>query len=190
MTAKICNVCNIRRCYTGAKADTAPQGSDMCNYCFEEGGQENTHNDYGHAAIAAQIEAGNGADLSKADQDEAAAMANCWICHPELNLAQKPVQASTGPKAQGARRPQLNHKGHSHPQTPAARRECKKAFWAIVAHADQVTPEGLQKAMDKWDAQLDGHGKPVAPKAATWTVVPSGPKGGVINQLKKGKPAK
>jgi hypothetical protein len=171
----ICNVCNTRRAYTGAKVDTAPPGSQMCNYCFEEGGQENTHSDYNHAGISAQVEAGNGADLSEAEQDELSAMESCWICHPELNLAQKPKAASTGPKAQGDRRPQLNHKGHSHPQTPAARRECKKAFWDIVVHADKVTPEGLQKAMDKWDSHLDGHGKPVpAPKGGWAGVHPKG----------------
>lgn len=178
MAAKLCNICNIRRVYTGSKGtETAPSSSDMCNYCYEEGSYENQHSDNGHDAIQAVVEANGGEGLDEVDSEELKFMAYCWICRPELNLAKKPKGASTGTKTQGVRRPQLNHKGHSHPQTPAARRACKLAFWA------QSTVEAAA-----WDCKLDGYGKEIKPVAMT--VTPRGPKGGVINKLKEGKPAK
>lgn len=156
MAAKLCNICNKRRPYTGSKGtETAAHGSEMCNYCYEEGGWENTHQDEEHADGAL----GDG----------------CWICHPELNLAQTSHMASTGPKKQGARRPQLNHKGHSHPQTPAARRECKKAFWAVIAQSGAKTEETIAQFMANWDARLDGHGKAITTTPeppAVWKVAP------------------
>jgi hypothetical protein len=187
MAAK-CNVCNIRRPQTGSKGSETSPHNDMCNYCFEEGGQENTHSDQGHDDIAAgaftldNTSFSTQEELDKFLDAERDVMATCWICHPELNLAQKPAKAgNTGPKTQGTRRPQLNHKGHSHPGTPAARRACKALFWA----------QSTVKA-EQWDARLDGHGKALpapTPQATPMTVVPRGPKGGVINQLKKGKPS-
>lgn len=193
MAAKLCNVCNTRRPKTGSKGTETSPHNDMCNYCFEEGGWENTHSDANHDAIAAEV-ADKGGDpasyLSKNDLAELDFMATCWICHPELNLAQKPAGKSTGPKAQGTRRPQLNHKGHSHPATPAARRACKLAFWAEYAKSG-ITPENISATpFLEWDYNCDGHGKALPePKPARLTVVPRGPKGGVINQLKKGNSA-
>lgn len=148
----ICNVCNKRRAYTGSKGtETAAHGSGMCNYCYEEGGWENSHQDEGH-------------DLPGMNSDPTVTD-DCWICHPELNLAQRFTAGNTGPRKQGVRRPQLNHKGHNHPQTPAARRACKQAFWA------QATVEAAA-----WDHRCDGLGKalPVpapAPKAGGWAGV-------------------
>jgi hypothetical protein len=189
MAAKLCNVCNIRRPKTGSKGTEVSSYPDMCNYCHEEGGWENTHSDYGHDHIAKQIEAGNGADLSKSEQEEAVTMAHCWICHPERNLAKKPAKAGSGPKTQGARRPQLNHKGHHHPQTPAARRACKAAFWAEMAKSGITVANVTESAFAGWDYQCDGHGKPMpTPAPAKLTVVPRGPKGGVLNQIKAAKP--
>lgn len=179
MAAKLCNVCNIRRVYTGSKGtETAAHGSDMCNYCYEEGSWENSHNDEGHdEPTIATPELTDG----------------CWICHPELNLAQKPVhKGQHGPQGSFTRRPQLNHKGHNHPQTPAARRACKTAFWASLTPVKNVSSNAqLAAAMQAWNHSCDGNGKAVGePKkdAASWTVVPRGPKGGVINQLKAHKP--
>jgi len=188
-----CNICNKRRNYTGTGpgVDVAPHGSDMCNYCYTEGGWENTHNDYGHEAIKKIVEHAGDAQLSDNDKAELSSMAQCWFCHPELNLAQKPVKTqATGPKAKYDRRPQLNHKGHSHPATPAARRACKMAFWAEVAKGLPKTKD-MVMFMTEWDHLCDGFGKPVElpkTKQASMTIVPRGPKGGVINQLKKGKP--
>ena len=141
MAAKLCTVCKIRRPKTGSKGGETSPHNDMCNYCFEEGSWENSHQDEGH-------------DLPGMNSDSTATD-ECWICHPELNLAQKATKGSTGPKVQGTRRPQLNHKGHNHPQTPAARRACKAAFWA------QSTVEA-----GAWDYRCDGNGK-----AAVWAGV-------------------
>lgn len=184
MAAKFCNVCNIRRVYTGSKGtEVAPEASDMCNYCWEEGGMENQHSDHAHNAIREIVEHAGDAQLSESDKTELAFMATCWICHPELNLAQKPVATRTGTRVQGTRRPQLNHQGHSHPQTPAARRACKALFWKqTTMHVG--TPEQLAQAMQQWNATLDGKGKPV--QASTWAgVAPRGPRGGVVKQTQR-----
>jgi hypothetical protein len=189
MAAK-CNVCNIRRPKTGSKGTETSPHNDMCNYCWEEGGMENQHSDSGHDTIAKLV--ASGAQLTDYAKGELAFMEGCWICHPELNLAKLPAKAATGTtkKEQGFRRPQLNHKGHSHPATPAARRACKALFWAELAKQGRGWDVATLADFTKWDAKLDGFGKPVAPAPAKLTVVPRGPKGGVINQLKKGNPAK
>lgn len=197
MAATTCNVCGKRRPYTGSKGtETASAGSGMCNYCYEEGAWENSHSDNAHDSIATLAAAGK--ELTPSAQEELNTfMVDCWICHPELNLAQQPAKAASGaPKKQGTRRPQFNHKGHHHPQTPAARRACKEAFWAIVKAAGTTDEAIIAKAQAEWDAYLDGHGKPVSTEKALatkpgggWaTVTPRGPKGGVINKLKEGKP--
>lgn len=185
MAAKICSICGKRRVYTGTGpgVDPAPHGWDGCNYCYTEGGWENTHSDYGHETIKMQVANG---EPEKWAKEELPNMASCWICHPELNLAQKPVRATTGPKVQGTRRPQLNHKGHSHPQTPAARRACKIAFWGQNT-MNSYSSAQLAEAMHAWNFQCDALG--VIPPKSTWAVVvPAGPKGGIVKQLKASKP--
>jgi len=181
MASKMCSACGKRRVATGKssgyedKAYCAQQ--DLCYPCGDEG-QMSINHDNGH---------------------ESYPEAECWGCHPELDESAKdPKAVTTGPKAQGARRPQLNHKGHSHPQTPAARRECKKLFWASMT----IMPSDLElaEAMGSWDAKLDGNGKlwvavpGTKVEAATdgsgktrpakWNVAPLGPKGGVGHSLK------
>ena len=169
MAAKLCNICGIRRVYTGTGpgVDLAT-GHDMCNYCFTEGGWENEHEDNDHITAVSVMDTEDPAIVAKLKE-----AAGCWICHPNLNLAQKYKKASTGPKTQGARRQQFNHKGHNHPQTPAARRACKNAFWALADKLKLPVKE-VGEAMAAWDCSLDGHGKPVAPKTATWHVAPKG----------------
>jgi hypothetical protein len=195
--AKLCTICVKRRPGTGSKGLETSSDPETCNYCHEEGGWENTHSDYGHEAILAKFKADGYQSLTEQERGEWDASKGCWICHPELNLAQQPTKAaSSAPKKQGARRPQFNHKGHHHPQTPAARRACKEAFWAIVKAAGTTDEAIIAKAQAEWDAYLDGHGKPVniekalaAKPGGGWaTVTPRGPKGGVINKLKEGKP--
>lgn len=210
MTAKLCSFCNTRRPKTGSKGSEISPNADMCNYCFEEGGHENQHGDRGHERISAEVTAQAGFTTTLSEEDRAEHedfMPGCWICHPELNLAKLPAKAaSTAPKGQVFRRPQLNHKGHSHPQTPAARRACKAAFWQVMGGvANVASTNQIAEAMERWDAKFDGNGKPIAwhkeasperklaetaglVKPATWTVAPRGPKGGVINQLKASKP--
>lgn len=95
MAAKICPICNIRRYY--------PRMSDMCNLCYTEGGWENEHNDYDHDS----------------DPDD-----NCWICHPELNLATRPARKGHTNTVAKTRR---SHAGCAHEVTPKARAACRKA---------------------------------------------------------------
>ncbi len=163
MAAKMCNICNKRRVYTGTglNVEPAPVAWDGCNLCYTEGGYENQHSDSNHDGI---IKNGPQNDYEKSELADF--MPGCWICHPELNLAQKPQRAGTGPKTQGTRRPQFNHKGHTHPQSPAARRACKNAFWASLTPVANVsTEEQVAEAMAEWNYHCDAFGKPVeAPK--------------------------
>lgn len=192
MAATMCNVCGKRRGKTGSKGTETSPHRDMCNYCYEEGGWENAHSDYDHEGLnAGTIEYGMTTHKTRAEfeawlADEKEGAKGCWICHPELNLAQKPAKAaSTGPKKQGVRRPQFNHKGHSHPQTPAARRACKEAFWAQTT-VNSYSADQLVAAQAEWNYQCDGHGKPLpeAKKVGWAGVAPLGPKGGTGASLK------
>lgn len=119
MARKLCTICNIRVQRTGPGGETAPRLSDMCNPCFTEGGWENTHSDGNHDAILAGDDA--------ADNYTALDMDICWICKPELNLAQKPAKighTNTVALTRGS------HAGHTHPVTPAARAICRKSLAA------------------------------------------------------------
>jgi hypothetical protein len=105
MAAKMCNMNCGRRAYTGTGAgvDTAARGSELCNLCYTEGGWENEHQDYGHET--------NDVD-------------GCWMCHPELNLATRPVRTGhTNTVAKTHR----SHAACDHPVTPKARAACRKA---------------------------------------------------------------
>lgn len=182
-----CIECGNRNGQTGSKGTETSPDKDLCNYCFEYGGYENQHSDRNHEGIPELLEdvhfgVTNHKTVAEYEtwlaitQSEAEFMESCWVCHPELNLAYTDVKAKgVQPiaKKQGTRRPQLNHKGHSHPATPAARRACKKAFWA----QDKVEAT-------KWNHACDGNGKPVAPKPAKLHVAPLGPKGGVGASVK------
>lgn len=104
MTAKTCSICPNRPMYTGKGpgVDQAPHLSEMCNFCYTEGGWENTHNDDNHDALK-----NGGADADEFETGELAAiletMENCWICHPEMNLAQKPRNERAGTSRAGMR---------------------------------------------------------------------------------------
>lgn len=201
MAAKLCIICHVRRPKTGSKGLETSDQDDVCNYCYEEGGHENSHSDNDHASLAKRLaKMPKGAYpedyFDKYEVEELNFMQACWLCHPELNLAKQPVKAaSTAKKTQGDRRPQFNHKGHRHPQTPAARRACKEAFWAQTT-VNSYSADQLSAAQAEWDYDCDGHGKLLpkkkeSAKPATWAkVTPRGPKGGVIKQLKEGKPKK
>lgn len=90
-TEMICPICGKRKMYTGKGpgTDEAPRLSEMCNFCFTEGGWENTHNDNDHEGNSATSE----------DAEKAA----CWICHPEKNLATKPRNERAGTSRAGMR---------------------------------------------------------------------------------------
>lgn len=127
MARKLCIACNIRAAQTGSGYDVeqSPHG-DLCNYCFTEGGFENEHSDNGH------------------DEDNKGA--GCWLCHPELNLAKNAPAKGTRKGHHSPRRPQINHKACQHAQTPAARRECRKAYWAGQAVIQQENLEAMAAA--------------------------------------------
>lgn len=184
MAAKLCNVCGKRRVGTTGEDPASAKHSGMCGLCYDEGGWENTHQDNNHEAIK---QFGPQTDYEVSEQDDF--MVNCWICHPELNLAQTWKGGTKGgTKKQSARRPQLNHKGHKHSGTPAARRACKAAFWAEMAKSG-ITPANISALpFAEWDYDCTPQGKPWPSKPAKMTVVPRGPKGGVINKLKEHKP--
>ena len=86
MAAKTCPICEKRKMYTG----TGPgvdrvTGHEMCNFCYTEGGWENEHNDDAH------------------EQGMQGKVDGCWICHPELNLAQKAKRNADGSSRVGMR---------------------------------------------------------------------------------------
>jgi len=105
MTAKTCTICQNRKMYTGKGpgVDQAARLTEMCNFCYTEGGWENTHNDDNHDALA-----NGGADADEFGGQEnldaaLAMMENCWICFPELNLATKPRSENAGTSRAGMR---------------------------------------------------------------------------------------
>lgn len=110
MARKLCTICNTRTQYTGPGDDPAPRLSESCNPCYTEGGWENTHSDENH-------EGGQG------DTD------GCWICHPELNLAQKVTTRRTG-HTNTVAKTRNSHAGHGHLHTPADRATCRKSIAA------------------------------------------------------------
>jgi hypothetical protein len=87
MAAKTCPICQNRPMYTGKGpgVDEAPRLSEMCNFCYTEGGWENEHQDDAH------------------QQGMQGSIEGCWICHPELNLATKPASERAGTSRQGMR---------------------------------------------------------------------------------------
>jgi hypothetical protein len=188
MARKLCNVCGKRY--------AANFTNGQCDPCDQEGGWENTHNDGDHETVQESLEdVEYGKTNHKTEaaylawlKEQRAEVAGCWICYPELNLAKKEPKAKKvgAAKAQGFRRTQLNHKEMcTHAQTPKARRTCKNAFWAGV---QAMVTTGKLTEDQAWEHCIAALVKP-APKAPTMTVVPRGPKGGVINKLKEAKPA-
>lgn len=142
-TRTLCNVCGTRTVGSGGRQyDTQSASSlGLCGYCYEEAGWENTHSDWGHDANSETVVEGDGED------ENGHRVKGCWICFPELNMAQKPhtprKASATGERKVGTRRPQLNHRTQcTHPQTPEDRRECRKAFWAEEARkAEEAAKE-------------------------------------------------
>lgn len=55
-------------------------------------------------------------------------------------------------KPRSPRRPQINHRACAHAQTPKARRECRKAFWAAKAQEQEAQVLTAQYAgLVEWD---------------------------------------
>ncbi len=69
----------------------------------------------------------------------------------------------------------IKHYDHTHPQSPAARRACKNAFWASLTEVKNVsTPEQISAAQASWNYSCDAFGKPTNPKPAQLFVAPLG----------------
>lgn len=107
MAKKICNLCNTR------PVSRDGLNGETCVPCYEEGGWENAHQDNSHDALTELAEAAKTAGAvelrklapkanvkngGKHKSAELRAMilaaveneqAGCWICHPELNEAQR-----------------------------------------------------------------------------------------------------
>jgi hypothetical protein len=92
--AATCAICLRRPPMTSAmlhREGLSSSFNDMCFPCYIAAGWENTHSDNAHEEIAAYEASDKGkgtrAPLIKpADmQAEIQIMANCWICHPELD---------------------------------------------------------------------------------------------------------
>lgn len=82
---KVCSICGKRAVGTGRGSDPdTARSMGYCAPCLEEGEWENTHSDNGHE--------GN---------PDAAYTDDCWICHPELNEAQRETTARYGTSRSG-----------------------------------------------------------------------------------------
>lgn len=112
----LCNICGKRRNYTGP-GDKAPRASDMCNPCFEEGGWENTHSDAAHSEI----------DLENLTEEQALEVRGCWICYPELNLAQ--AEPKTGRSRAGM---VIVAKGTEIHKSVTFKEAAEAAGWSVV----------------------------------------------------------
>lgn len=152
MARKLCTLCNSRPVGYGTNGDQAHAISmGYCTPCLTEAEWENVHNDEDHDGMLAtpegQVPQGwFWSAQDKLSMEEKLAQvaetrkyaAACWECHPELNEAQRPYtpRTRTQPASQAPRRTQLNHRTQcKHPQTPAARRACREAYWAEQAKA-------------------------------------------------------
>lgn len=80
-----------------------PDHTDLCSFCFDLAGWENTHSDYGH-------------DMTNRDE-------NCPFCTGE---GMTPPAQKTG-HINGKPLTHTSHAGHDHPATKAARAACRKA---------------------------------------------------------------
>lgn len=114
---KLCNVCNTRPVATAQQRREMGGIEDMCIPCYEEGSWENTHSDNAHDDIAADnfpfeattfaLNEGSGTEEERRAAYEAyiasekAAMADCWICHPELNQASADYTPRNGTSREG-----------------------------------------------------------------------------------------
>jgi hypothetical protein len=94
-----CSICEKRPVGNEAKMGGH---ADYCNACFEEASWENTHTDQGHETCPTleEINDPSAEWTSENDKQDAldvrAEMADCWICNPELNEAQKEYRERQG----------------------------------------------------------------------------------------------
>ena len=92
--SKRCDVCSVR------PADsTTPEGK-LCLPCYEEAGWENSHSDNDHEGYRSWTLRNTNYTTRKAllagIEEVAAETTGCWVCHPELNEAQREYTQRTG----------------------------------------------------------------------------------------------
>jgi hypothetical protein len=122
MARKMCDMGCGRAVGTGTAVGVDPDATGtMCNFCYTEGGWENEHNDNDHT-----------------DPDNADYAANCWICHEELNLAQRPVKVG---HTNTVAKSHTSHAGHNHLRTPYYRSLCRKSVAAGHGPYDADAPK-------------------------------------------------
>lgn len=125
MARKLCSLCETRPVGSGQGDDPEhARRMGYCAPCMTEAEHENTHNDYGH----------KDPECVAKGYDYQSNLDQCWMCHPELNLAKETYVKRERKGHHSPRRQQINHRTQcQHAQTPAARRECREAHWAQVA---------------------------------------------------------
>jgi hypothetical protein len=106
--SRICSICQKRPVGSGNGSDPKHAATmGYCAPCLEEGEWENTHGDDGHETCPTLEEINDpSAEWSDAkDKENALAVrveiAECWICHPELNEAQKEYKIRNGSTREG-----------------------------------------------------------------------------------------
>jgi hypothetical protein len=92
--SRICTVCNLR-----PTTDESPEGQ-MCQPCLTEADWENTHSDFDHAGYESWTLRNTNfktrKDLLAGKADIAEETKSCWVCHPELNEAQREYTPRAG----------------------------------------------------------------------------------------------
>lgn len=101
MARKMCTDCGTRR------ISQLVIGPELCDICLNYADHEIMHNDDGH---------------SEGLEDDSFTMANCMICHPELDN-RKPKTGHTNTVA----KTRTSHADCDHAVTPKARAACRKA---------------------------------------------------------------
>lgn len=91
------------------------------------GGKVHTNNVFETAFPLCRTGSQSGGHTTYRTTDAPVTCATCLTFQP----APQPEPTPEAPKA--TRRPQLNHKGCDHAQTPLGRRTCRKAHWAAKA---------------------------------------------------------
>lgn len=127
MARKTCTDCGTR-----PTTSESPEGL-LCAPCLSYAENENDHGDNGHDALLGNDDRPMLADgWMFSDQDQLDAyvadtrriMAECPVCHPELdprNVAPRTGHHNTAAHSWNS------HAGHGHPTTAAARAACRKA---------------------------------------------------------------
>lgn len=99
MKAKRCEICNTRPVDPQVKRES---GADHCRPCDTLAGHENMHSDYDHEGInSGKVVFGQTTHKTKSSFNEwlkstKRGMAECWVCHPELDETQEEYAQRNG----------------------------------------------------------------------------------------------